>query len=69
MNNINKSLGKLLKQCRKERKLKLIDISNLTGMKVCQLSKIENGYNSASIVTLNKILEALNLEIVFKNKK
>lgn len=69
MNNINKSLGKLLKQCRKERKLKLIDISNLTGMKVCQLSKIENGYNSVSMVTLNKILEALDLEIVFKSKK
>ena len=69
MNNINKSLGKLLKQCRKERKLKLIDISNLTGMKVCQLSKIENGYNSVSIVTLNKILEALDLEIIFKSKK
>lgn len=69
LNNIDKSLGRLLKQCRKERKLKLKDVANLSGMKVPQVSKIENGYNSVSIVTLNKILEALNLEIVFKNKK
>lgn len=54
-----------LKELRKFRKITLKELSSQTGIDRNSLSKIENGKGNPTGDTLDKIVDALNIKIVF----
>ena len=57
------TLGQRLRAYRKSRKMRLADLSQLTGMNPSTLSKIENGKISLNFSTVQKIAEDLSMPI------
>lgn len=55
-------IGGLIRKYRKEKDLKLLDLSTLTGIKSAMLSKIENGRMVPTIPTLFTIIQKLNIK-------
>ena len=53
----------LIKAARKKRNLSQDELGHLIGVKKAQISKLENGYDNASIVTIAKVFEALNATV------
>ena len=53
----------LIRTARKKRNLSQDELGNLIGVKKAQISKLEKGYNNASITTLAKIFDALNATV------
>ncbi len=58
-------LGKLIKSARQERHLTQGELGKLIGVQKAQISKLENGVNSATIDTILKVFKALKAEINF----
>lgn len=59
-------LGEQLKQIRKEKRLTQEQLGKLIGVQKAQISKLENGNNSATISTVLKVFRALKAKIKFK---
>ncbi len=59
-------LGRMIRKTRLERKLSQSQLGDLIGVKKAQISKLENGANSATIDTILKVFHALKAEISFK---
>lgn len=55
------SIGKILKQLRKERKLTLKNLAELTGVSISFLSQVERGKSSVTLESLKKIADALKV--------
>lgn len=55
-------IGGLVRKYRKEKDLKLLDLSTLTGIKSAMLSKIENGRMVPTIPTLFTIIQKLGIK-------
>lgn len=55
-------IGGLIRKYRKEKDLKLLDLSALTGIKSAMLSKIENGRMLPTIPTLFTIIQKLGIK-------
>lgn len=55
-------IGGLIRKYRKEKDLKLLDLSTLTGIKSAMLSKIENGRMLPTIPTLFTIIQKLGVK-------
>jgi len=53
----------LIRTARKKRNLSQDELGNLIGVKKAQISKLEKGYDNASIVTIAKIFAALNATV------
>lgn len=66
MKNINQTVGRFLKTARLNQNLTLQELSDLTNIRPSQICKVEQGYNSCTMNTISKLLDALKLEIVFK---
>lgn len=62
-------VGEILKNKRKELKLKLEDVFKLTGISKGNLSHIENGQQNLSLQQLEILEKAYNCEIVINLKK
>lgn len=58
-------LGRAIRTVRKERNLTQEQLGELVGVQKAQISKLENGSNSATIDTILKIFSALEAEIQF----
>jgi len=58
-------LGNTIKQIRLKRNLTQEQLGELVGVQRAQISKLENGANSATITTLIRVFKALNSEIHF----
>lgn len=56
-------LGKRIKQIRKHRKLKLLDLEMLSGIQDSKLSRYERGLENIEYQTLFKLAKALQVEI------
>jgi len=56
-------LGQRLKQIRKHRKLKLLDLELLCGIQDSKLSRYERGLENIEYHTLFKLAKALQIEI------
>jgi len=56
-------LGKRIKQIRKHRKLKLLDLELLCGIQDSKLSRYERGLENVEYHTLFKLAKALQVEI------
>jgi len=56
-------LGKNLKRLRKERKLTLVDLEVATGINNGEISKIERGLKNLELITINKLAEALKVDM------
>lgn len=55
------SIGVILKKIRKERKLTLKNLSEITGVSISFLSQVERGKSSVTLESLKKIADALNV--------
>ncbi len=55
-------IGGLIRRYRKDKGLKLLDLSEITGIKSALLSKIENGRMLPTIPTLFTIIQKLNIK-------
>ncbi|ACT95504.1 transcriptional regulator, XRE family [Dyadobacter fermentans DSM 18053] len=58
-------LGRAIRTVRKERNLTQEQLGELVGVQKAQISKLENGNNSATIDTILKVFSALKAEIQF----
>lgn len=58
-------LGRMIRTVRKERNLTQEQLGQLVGVQKAQISKLENGSNSATIDTILKVFSALKAEIQF----
>lgn len=58
-------LGRAIRTVRKERNLTQEQLGELVGVQKAQISKLENGTNSATIDTILKVFSALKAEIQF----
>lgn len=58
-------IGQYIKSVRKEKKLTQTELGNICGMKKQQVVKIENNYNSCNVKTLMKVLDALDIKLMF----
>ncbi|TCS81113.1 helix-turn-helix domain-containing protein [Muricomes intestini] len=56
---MEKNIGIRIKELRKAKKLTLAELSGMAGISVSFLSQIENGKSALTVVTLNKIANAL----------
>lgn len=61
-------LGTMIKTARQERNLTQEELGKLVGVQKSQISKLENGANSATIDTILKVFKALKAEINFNVK-
>jgi transcriptional regulator with XRE-family HTH domain len=57
------SLGRRIKQLRKHRKLRLLDLEMLSGVNDSDLSRYERGKENIELHTLYKLARALEVEI------
>ncbi len=55
-------IGDNLKEIRKEKKLKIDDMSEITGLSVSHLRQVEAGTRRLSINTLFKLMNALDVD-------
>ena len=60
---LNKRIGKRIRQERERRNLSLPEVADRTGITVSQLSQIELGRNAGSVWALVRIAKALGLHI------
>ena len=58
------SMGAKIKSLREERKLSMRELASRAGVAVSFISKIESGKTSPTIMTLQKILEAMRVTVV-----
>jgi DNA-binding XRE family transcriptional regulator len=58
-------LSYMIKKARQERNLTQEQLGKLVGVQKAQISKLENGANSATIDTLLKVFKALKADIHF----
>jgi DNA-binding XRE family transcriptional regulator len=58
-------LGRMIRTVRKERNLTQEQLGELVGVQKAQISKLENGSNSATIDTVLKVFTALKAEVQF----
>lgn len=73
---MDKLIGNRISQARNLRKLTQENLSELTGLSVSAISRIETGHNSTSLKTLSKICSVLDIsldyvlyDILSENKK
>ena len=60
---IRKLVGNRIRQLRKERKLTQDDLADLSLLDRTYITSVERGHRNISIVNLEKISKALNIEI------
>lgn len=63
-----KEIGKEIRKRRKFLRITQIDLAEITGIAVRSLQYIERGQMNPSVEQLEKILEALGLEIIVRTK-
>ena len=66
-----KSLGKRIKKIRLDRGLIQLDLEVKAGISRADISKIENGLKNIEFITIIKIAEALDVEVIelFRQEK
>lgn len=63
MADLNKQLGKRIKQIRKTAKLTQERLAEKTGLSIEYISRIERGIAQPSLKTIEKMVEVLNVEV------
>lgn len=61
--NLETAIGRAVREFRKARSMTVSDLSDVTGLSVGMLSKIENGVTSSSLTTLQALSSALSVPI------
>lgn len=63
--SIAQSFGRRLQQLRKERKISQEKLAELSGLHRTYISSLERGGRNPTLISLNAIANALNVEISF----
>ncbi len=63
MNSNLKEIGKIIKKRRQELNLELKDLQEFSDVSYASISNIENAKSNPTVKTLEKLLDALGLEI------
>jgi transcriptional regulator with XRE-family HTH domain len=58
-----KAVGSRIKQIRVEKKISQIELANLCHFEKASMSRIESGQTNATLITLRKISDALQVHI------
>lgn len=61
--DLSVSLGKRIRELRKQKNFKIVDLANMTGLTVSMISQVERAIISPSIETLKKIGNALDTPV------
>lgn len=61
--DLSVTLGKRIREFRKQKNLKIVDIANKTGLTVSMISQVERAIISPSIETLKKIGNAMDMPV------
>lgn len=64
----NQEIGALIKDIRNRRGLSIRALGELSGVQFANIGKLERGEYNPSVNILNKILLALNCELIVKEK-
>ncbi len=62
-NDLSVNLGKRIREFRKQKNLKIVDLANLTGLTTSMISQVERAIISPSIETLKRIGNALEIPV------
>lgn len=68
-NNLEKAIGKQVRESRLHQSMTVAELSKLTGLSTGMLSKIENGNTSPSLTTLQSLANALSIPLTAFFKK
>ncbi len=63
MSTLSTQVGKRIKELREARNMKQVELAELIDMEATNLSKIEKGVHLPKDDSLNKIIQALNVDI------
>ncbi|MCM1009702.1 MAG: helix-turn-helix domain-containing protein [Fusobacterium sp.] len=63
MSTLSTQVGKRIKELREARNMKQVELAELIDMEATNLSKIEKGVHLPKDESLNKIIQALNVDI------
>lgn len=67
---MNKKIAQVIKDARKRKGLTSIALAQMCGFKsTSHIARIESGKYSCNTDTLKKVCDALNIEIILKNKE
>lgn len=64
----NQEIGTIIKNLRTRRGLSIRALGDLSGVQFANIGKLERGEYNPSVNILNKLLEALNCELIIKEK-
>lgn len=64
----NQEIGTIIKDLRTRRGLSIRALGDLSGVQFANIGKLERGEYNPSVNILNKLLEALNCELIIKEK-
>lgn len=62
------TIGKRIAEIRQSKKLTQVQLAELSGLNRVNINKIENGRYNVSIDILQKVCDALDIELILKNK-
>ena len=68
MSNINNQLADLLVSRRKELSIKQEELSEITSVALRTIRDLEKGLGNPSLDTIQKLMEVLGIELVFRLK-
>lgn len=66
---IRQRVGKRITELRMQKNLSVRQLSAISGIGASHISKIENGHHAAGLDILNRICQALNAEIIIKERE
>ena len=69
MNSSQKQLANLIKDRRKELRIKQEELSEITSVALRTIRDLEKGIGNPSIQTIEKIMDVLGIELDFRLKK
>ena len=68
MTDIRRNIGNRIADIRKSKGLTALQLSEMTGLQRCNITRVELGRYNTTIDTLGKIADALNCDIDFVEK-
>ena len=68
-NIIRQRVGKRIAELRMQKNLSVRQLSSISGIEASHISKIEKGKHSAGLDILNRICQALNADIIIKERE
>lgn len=60
---------RIIKERRKYLKINQVDLAEMSGVSIATIKEIERGNGNPSLATVDRILDVLGLELIFRDKQ